>query len=294
MEAKKAPYFFIAPAITLLVIFSIIPIFIALIISFTDMSLAGLADYSRINFIGLENYRNIFTDASFGKAVLNTIYYVVIGVPLVILISLALAIMINFGENKFFKFMRLVFYSPSITNTVAIAVVWMYLYNPTIGLLNHLLSYINVGPILWLTNPGTSKISLIIIAVWKAIGLNMLIFLAAIQGIPKAYYEAAEIDGANKWQQITKITVPLLKFSIFFVTVTTLIGWFQFFEEPFVMTDGGPLQSTLSIALFIYQNGFQYSKFGYAAAGSFVLFIAIIIVTIIQLKVQNRQRKNEL
>lgn len=293
MKKTKTPYFFIGPAVTLLLIFSIIPIFIAVAISFTDMSLAGLADFSRINFVGFDNYLNIFGDKVFGQAMFNTAYYVIIGVPLVIIFSLALAIMINFGENKFFSFMRLVFYSPSITNTVAVSVVWMYLYNPTIGLLNHLLSYLNIGSVMWLTDPSTSKISLIIIAVWKAIGLNMLIFLAAIQGIPKEYYEAAEIDGANKWQQIIKITIPLLKFSIFFVTVTTLIGWFQFFDEPFVMTKGGPLDSTLSVALFIYQSGFQYNKFGYAAAGSVILFIAIIIVTSIQMKIQTKQKENE-
>lgn len=293
MRKTKAPYFFIAPAVALLLIFSIIPIFIALAISFTDLSLAGLADFSRINFVGLDNYLNIFSDKTFGQAMFNTGYYVIVGVPLVIIFSLALAIMINFGENKFFSFMRLVFYSPSITNTVAVSVVWMYLYNPTIGLLNHLLSYLHIAPIMWLTDPSTSKISLIIIAVWKAIGLNMLIFLAAIQGIPKEYYEAADIDGANKWQQITKITIPLLKFSIFFVTVTTLIGWFQFFDEPFVMTKGGPLDSTLSVALFIYQSGFQYNKFGYAAAGSVILFIAIILVTGIQMKIQTKQKENE-
>lgn len=293
MKKTKTPYFFIGPAVALLLIFSIIPIFIAVAISFTDMSLAGLADFSRINFVGFDNYLNIFGDKVFGQAMFNTAYYVIIGVPLVIIFSLALAIMINFGENKFFSFMRLVFYSPSITNTVAVSVVWMYLYNPTIGLLNHLLSYLNIGSVMWLTDPSTSKISLIIIAVWKAIGLNMLIFLAAIQGIPKEYYEAAKIDGANKWQQIIKITIPLLKFSIFFVTVTTLIGWFQFFDEPFVMTKGGPLDSTLSVALFIYQSGFQYNKFGYAAAGSVILFIAIIIVTSIQMKIQTKQKENE-
>ncbi|EOL44218.1 carbohydrate ABC transporter permease [Enterococcus caccae] len=293
MKKSKSPYFFIAPAVALLLVFSIIPIFIAVTISFTDMSLAGLADFSRINFVGFDNYLTIFKDKVFGQAMFNTAYYVIIGVPLVIISSLALAIMINFGENKFFSFMRLVFYSPSITNTVAVSVVWMYLYNPTIGLLNHLFSYLNIGPIMWLTDPSTSKLSLIIIAVWKAIGLNLLIFLAAIQGIPKEYYEAAEIDGANKWQQILKITIPLLKFSIFFVTVTTLIGWFQFFDEPFVMTKGGPLDSTLSVALFIYQRGFQYNKFGYAAAGSVILFVAIIIVTSIQMKIQTKQKENE-
>jgi len=143
----------------------------------------------------------------------------------------------------------------------------------------------------WLQHPVSAKISLIILALWRAIGTNMIIFLAALQGIPKAYYEAASLDGANKWQQLFKITVPMLKFAIFFVTVTTIIGWLQFFEEPFIMTNGGPLDSTTSVSLFIYRNGFQFSKFGYAAAGSFLLFIAIIIVTLIQFRMQ--KVKNE-
>lgn len=295
MKSKKAPYFFVAPALILLIMFSIVPIFIALFISFTDMSLAGLADYSRIEFLGLENYSRIVADPTFLKAIYNTIFYVILGVPLVVLFSMGIAILINMGNGKFFSFMRLVFYSPSITNIVAVAIVWSFLFNPSdsIGLFNRMLGTIGIGPIGWLQDVAVSKISLIILAVWRGLGINMLIFSAALQNIPRTMYEAAELDGASKWQQIRFITVPQLKFSTFFVVVTTLIGWLQFFEEPFVMTEGGPLNSTLSVSLFIYRNGFQLNNFGYAAAGSLILFVIIILATMVQLKIQRKQDENQ-
>lgn len=285
---SKAHIFFLSPAVFLLLVFSIFPIILAFFISFTDISLVGLADWSKINFIGLENYKDILLDPIFLKSIGNTIFYVCVGVPLVIFCSLGIALLINFGNNIIFRFFRLIFYTPSITNVIAVSVVWSYLYNPSFGLINYLLSFINIGPIPWLQDPIIAKISLIILAVWRAIGVNMIIFLAALQGIPKVYYEAASLDGANKFKQLIHITLPMLKFAIFFVTITTLIGWLQFFEEPFVMTQGGPLDSTTSVSLFIYRNGFQYSKFGYAAAGSFILFVAIIIVTVIQFVLQKR------
>jgi multiple sugar transport system permease protein len=286
---NKTPYFFIAPAIILLTLFSILPIFIALIISFTDIDLAGLADWSTINFVGLQNYKDIFSDPVFIKSIYNTLFYVVFGVPFVIVCSLGIALLINFGKSPIFKVFRLVFYMPSITNVVAIAVVWSYLYNPQFGLFNYLLKLLHLPAVPWLQDPTMAKISLIILALWRAIGVNMIIFLAALQGIPREYYEAAQLDGASGWKQLTKITIPLLRYAIFFVSITTMIGWLQFFEEPFIMTKGGPLDSTTSVALFIYQNGFELSKFGYAAAGSFILFIAIITVTIIQFKLQNKE-----
>ncbi|WP_208558950.1 carbohydrate ABC transporter permease [Marinilactibacillus kalidii] len=290
MKSKKAPYFFIAPAIGLLLTFSIFPIILALIISFTDMSLAGLADYSRINFTGLQNYQNILQDSVFLKSITNTLFYVIFGVPLVILFSLTIAILINMGKSRYFSFMRVVFYSPSITNIVAVAIVWAFLFNPSqsIGLINRVIGTIGIEPIGWLTDTGVSKISLVILAVWRSIGINMLIFSAALQNIPASMYEAAELDGATKWEQIRFITVPQLKFSTSFVTITTIIGWLQFFEEPFVMTEGGPLNSTTSVALFIYRNGFQNNQFGYAAAGSLLLFVVIICATLVQLRLQRR------
>lgn len=282
----RHPYIFIAPAVILLTVFSIIPIFIALIISFTDLNLKGLANWSNISFIGLANYIELFLDEVFLKSIFNTLFYVIVGVPLVILVSLSIAILLNYGKNFIFSLFRGVYYMPSITNIVAVAVIWGYLYNSQYGLFNYLLSLIDVDKVPWLEEPTIAKISLIILAVWKGIGINMLIFLAALQGIPKSYYEAAEIDGANSRQKLFLITIPLLRYATFFVTVTTLIGWLQFFEEPFVMTDGGPLDGTVSMALFIYQKGFQYSDFGYAAAGSFILFIIIIIVTLLQFKLR--------
>ncbi|MFC6465110.1 carbohydrate ABC transporter permease [Marinilactibacillus sp. GCM10026970] len=290
MKSKKAPYFFIAPAIGLLLTFSIFPIILALVISFTDMSLAGLADYSRINFTGLQNYQNILQDSVFMKSITNTLFYVVFGVPLVILFSLTIAILINMGRSRYFSFMRVVFYSPSITNIVAVAIVWAFLFNPSqsIGLINRVIGMVGIGPIGWLTDTSVSKISLVILAVWRSIGINMLIFSAALQNIPRTMYEAAELDGATKWEQIRFITVPQLKFSTSFVTITTIIGWLQFFEEPFVMTEGGPLNSTTSVALFIYRNGFQNNQFGYAAAGSLLLFVVIICATLVQLRLQRR------
>ncbi|MBC1358782.1 carbohydrate ABC transporter permease [Listeria booriae] len=285
---QRTPYIFISPALLLLLLFSLFPIVIAFVISFTDINLVGLADWSKINFVGFENYKNVLADPIFLKSIGNTLFYVIIGVPLVIICSLGIALMINFSQAKIFQFFRLIFYTPSITNVVAVAVVWSYLYNPQFGLFNYLLSLLDLPPVPWLQDPTIAKLSLILLALWRAIGVNMIIFLAALQGIPREYYEAAQLDGANRWKQLTNVTVPLLRFAIFFVTVTTMIGWLQFFEEPFVMTQGGPLDSTTSVALFIYRNGFQLSKFGYAAAGSFILFIAIIIITIVQFKIQNR------
>ncbi|MFQ3544640.1 sugar ABC transporter permease [Halobacillus rhizosphaerae] len=283
---NRHPYMFIAPAVILLTIFSIIPILIAFVISFTDLNLKGLADWSAISFIGVENYASLLSDPTFLKSIFNTGFYVVIGVPLVIICSLSIALLLNYGTSWIFNTFRAVYYMPSITNIIAVAVIWGYLYNTQYGLFNYLLSLMSVDNIPWLQEPTIAKLSLIILAVWKGIGINMIIFLAALQGIPKSYYEAARMDGANRLQVLFNVTLPLLRYATFFVTITTLIGWMQFFEEPFVMTDGGPLDGTISVALFIYKEGFQFSEFGYAAAGSFILFTMIIIVTMIQFKLR--------
>ncbi|CCQ24360.1 Probable ABC transporter permease protein yurN [Listeria monocytogenes N53-1] len=275
---KNTPYLFISPALFLLLLFSL-PILLAFVISFTDIDLVGLADYSKINFIGIDNYVNIMQDPVFLKSIFNTLFYVVIGVPLVIVCSLGIALMINFSQAKIFQFFRLIFYTPSITNVVAVAVVWSYLYNPRFGLLNYLLSFLDLGPVPWLQDPTIAKLSLIILAVWRAIGVNMIIFLAALQGIPREYYEAASLDGANSRQQLFKITVPMLRFN------SNDNDWLVAILRGTVRHDR---------RRFIYQNGFQLSKFGYAAAGSFILFIAIIIITIIQFRIQRKNNGGDI
>ena len=286
INKNKHPYVFIAPAVIILTVFSIVPIIVAFLISFTDLDLKGLADWSNVSFIGMDNYSALFSDELFHKSIFNTLFYVIIGVPLVIMFSLGIALLLNYGTSKLFTVFRGVYYMPSITNIIAVAVIWGFLYNTEYGLFNYILSLLDVEKIPWLGEPTIAKLSLIVLAVWKGIGINMIIFLAALQGIPKSYYEAAEMDGANRWQVLWNVTIPLLRYATFFVTVTTLIGWLQFFEEPFVMTNGGPLDGTISMALFIYQKGFQFSEFGYAAAGSFILFIIIIIITLLQFKMR--------
>lgn len=290
LKYKLMPLFFIGPAVLLLFLFAFAPIFLSLGVSFTDLSLVGLADWSQIHFVGFDQFVKLFQDEIFLESIFNTFFYVIIGVPMAVISSLLIALLLSMVGHWMSSTFRLIYYMPSVTNIVAIAVVWGFLYNQQYGLFNYLLSLINIDAIPWLEDPFVAKLSLIILAVWKSNGVSMLIFLAALQSIPRVYYEAADIDGANRWQKFTKITLPSMSFATFFVTVTTLIGWLQFFEEPFVMTDGGPLNGTNSMALFIYQRGFEYNNFGYASAASFVLFIIIIIATAIQFKFRKKDQ----
>lgn len=280
------PYLFVAPAILLLLLCSLVPIVIAAGISFTNLSLLNLGIWENVKFIGFDNYVELLANSDFRRAFSNTLYYVAIGVPVVILLALVTALLLNTSQSKLFSVYRAVYYLPSLTNMVAVALVWTFLYNPSIGLINRILQFFSIGPINWLKDPAVAKNALLILSFWKNTGVNMLIFLAALQGIPTEYFEAASIDGANWFQRILHITLPSLRFSLFFVMATTFIGWFQYFDEVFVMTEGGPMNSTISLALYIYQNGFQYNRLGYSAAVSMILFASIFVVTFIQLKLQ--------
>lgn len=285
---NKTHWFFITPALLILLTFSIFPVLIAVVVSFTDMNLRGLINLNEVQFIGFENYIALFEHTQFIQAFWNTVFYVALGIPLVVMISMGVALLLDYGSNKLFVFSRALFYIPSVTTSVAVAVVWSFLLHSNHGLFNQILGIFNIEPVAWLANPFTARLSLVFMAAWRAMGLNMIIFLAALQGIPKDYYEAADIDGAKNWQKLFYIKIPLLRFATFFVATTTLIGWFQFFEEPMIMTNGGPLGGTRSIALFIYDMGFGISRFGFAAAGSVVLFLIILTVTVIQFKIRKK------
>jgi len=284
MRQRIAPYGFIAPAMVLLIAFGVLPIAVALLVSFTDMNLAGLGNWSRIQFIGVENYVKLFADAAFWQSLGNTAFFAVLGVPSVIILSLVIALALNRSQNRFFRMLRSFYFVPAITAIVAVALVWGYLYNTQFGLFNYLLSLVGLPPVPWLSDPVVVKFSVAAVAIWRGLGLNVIIFLAALQGVPKEYLEAASIDGAGSIRRTWSIVIPLLRFAIFFVTITTVIAWLQFFDEPFVLTKGGPLGASTSIALFLYQKGFSSSQFGYASAGSVVLFAIIALVTLIQLR----------
>ncbi len=291
MYARSAPYLFLMPALLTLAIFFFLPILAAFLMSFTDLDIYALADIRNVRFVLLDNYGKLFGDPLFWRALLNTLYFVLVGGPLSIAVSLSSAILINSRQLRFKYLFRPVFFLPVVTTLVAVAAVWRYLYHPRFGLINYVLSLFGVSPVDWLGDPVWAMPALILLAVWKNFGYNMMIFLAGLQAIPESLYEAAHLDGANRLQQHWYITLPQLAPTTVFVTIITVIGYFQLFAEPYVMTQGGPLNSTLSIVLYLYQQGFRWWQMGYASAIAFVLFFFVLAFSLLQMWVRRRQRE---
>jgi multiple sugar transport system permease protein len=290
LSQSYVPYVFVAPSVVLLTIFFAIPVITAFLMSFTDFDIYSLANLHFARFIGLRNYTNLFSDPVFWKAMFNTFYFLVIGAPLTIFVALTAAVMLNSKLVRFKSILRAGYFAPVVATLVAVSVVWKYIYDPHFGLLNYALSFFGVSPHDWLSNPLWAMPAIIVFAVWKNFGYTMLIFLAGLQTIPETLYEAAEIDGAGPMQRFWKITVPMLAPTTLFVTVVTLIGYLQLFAEPYIMTDGGPVDSTLSIVLLMYRQGFRYWQMGYAASLAFVLAAVILVLTMIEMKIQGETR----
>jgi multiple sugar transport system permease protein len=234
--------------------------------------------------VGLDNYVALLGDDKFWAALGNTFYFVVVGVPLTLVIGLLIAVGLNRGVTRFRTAFRVGYYLPVITSIVAIAVVWRFLLNPDVGLVNMLLKAVGIDGPAWLANPATAMPSIIAMAVWRNLGFAMIVFLAGLQAIPAVLYEAASIDGAGSRQSFRYITLPMLRPTILFMTVITTIGYLQLFEEPFVMTGGGPLDSTLSVTMYMYQQGFTFFHQGYASAIAYVLFVIVAFVAFLQFK----------
>ena len=284
----KVALFFLAPALIAIGLFFFVPVIAAFILSFTDFDIYSLANLDYARFIGLDNYERIVKDPLFWKALKNTFYFLLVGGPLSIVVSLAAALLLNSKLIRFKTFFRLAYFAPVVTTLVAIAVVWRFVYHPRYGLLNYCLSWFGVPQIDWLGDPNWAMPAIILMAVWKNFGYNMIIFIAGLQNIPNELYEAASIDGASPWQQFKSITIPMLAPTTLFISVITMIGYFQLFAEPYVMTQGGPLNGTLSIVLYMYQMGFRWWNMGYSAALAFVLFAIILAASLIQSQVQKR------
>ncbi len=282
----SAAYFFLAPALIAIFIFFFIPVIAAFLISFTDFDIYSLGNYSNIRITWFQNYLNLFNDSLFWTALKNTFYFVIVAGPISVAVSLGAAILLNSKLIKFKGIFRLAYFIPVVTTLVAVAIVWRFIYNPGFGLLNYTLSFFGIKVIDWLGNPDWAMPAIIIMSVWKNFGYNMIIFIAGLQNIPEYLYEAANLEGANGWQQFKSITLPMLAPTTVFVSIITMIGFFQFFAEPYIMTQGGPLNSTLSIVMYMYQEGFRWWHMGYSASIAFVLFFIIFIGTIAQLKLQ--------
>ena len=288
-KSYRIAYIFLAPAILTLTVFFFLPVLAAFGMSFTDFDIYSIGNLARTRFVFLQNYQHLLHDPLFWKSLLNTAYFVLVGGPLTIFVALSAAIALQSSTIRFKTFFRLAFFLPVITNLVAVAVVWRYLYHPRFGILNYVLTLFHVGPIDWLGNPHWAMPALIILATWKNFGYYMMIYIAGLQAIPNYLYEAASLDGATWWHQQWHVTVPLLAPTTLFVTIITVVGYLQFFAEPYIMTQGGPLNATLSVVLYLYDQGFRWWKMGYSASIAFVLFIVVFLAAMLQLYLGKRR-----
>jgi multiple sugar transport system permease protein len=236
-----------------------------------------------VALVGLDNYSKLISDDSFRHAAFNTAYFVVVGVPLTMGLALAVAVGLNSGITRARAFFRVGYYLPVVTSIVAVAVVWRFLLQPDSGIVNTLLGYVGVDGPSWLKSTTFAMPSLIVMSAWRNMGSLVVIFLAGLQIVPKDLHEAAALDGAGAWGRFRHVTLPLMRPTLLFGGVVTAIGYLQFFEEPFVMTNGGPLESTLSAAYYTY-NQFGYGNYSYAAAMAYALFVVIALVTAVQFK----------
>jgi multiple sugar transport system permease protein len=279
----RAAWILALPFCLLFLVFTAWPLVQSLFMSFTDTRSRDLRKPFAVDVIGFDNFTKAFSDPVFRKAALNTAYFVLIGMPLTLGVALAAAIALDKGITKFRSAFRLGFYMPVITSIVAVAVVWRFLLQDEFGLINTVLGWVGINGPNWLGDSHWSMPGLILMATWRNFGTAMIIFLAGLQGVPWVLHEAASIDGAGAWQRFRHITLPMLRPTLLFVSVTTSIGYLQFFEEPFVMTNGGPLNSTISMSMYTYKQ-FGFGNYGYASAMSYIIFVVIAIVAAIQFR----------
>ena len=268
-----------APALAVIGVFFALPVVMGLALSLTDFDLYALADLSTLRFVGLDNYVRLLQTPLFWQALLNTLYFVAVGVPLSLGLSLGAALLLNARVAKWQALFRTALFAPVVTTVVAVAVIWRYLLHTRYGLVNQALAAIGIDPVNWLGDPRWSMPAIILFAAWKNFGYNMVILLAALQAIPRELYESARVDGARPLRQFTDLTVPMLVPTLVMVGILTLAGYFQLFAEPYVMTQGGPLRSTVSVLYFMYEEGFRWWNLGFASAVAFVLFVIIFAVS---------------
>jgi multiple sugar transport system permease protein len=288
----RAAWWFLAPALVLIVIFFFLPVAASFLLSITDFDIYAVGDLSNARFVGLRNYAELFRNPLFWTAVRNTFYFALVGGPITVAVALAAALLVNAKVVRFKSVFRTIYFAPFVTTLVAVAIVWRYLYNPQYGLLNYALGFVGVDPVNWLGDPRWAMPAIILLAVWKNFGYHMLIFIAGLQAIPDELYEAAELDGAGAIRRFWHVSLPMLAPTFFFVGVVTMIGYFQLFAEPYVMTLGGPLRSTTSLVLLMYEEGFRWWRMGVAAAIAFVLFVLILGWTVLQLWLERRMPRS--
>ncbi|MZQ86331.1 ABC transporter permease subunit [Paenibacillus sp. 5J-6] len=272
----------IAPGYVIYFAFIFIPLLISFYYSFTNYNF-----YSSPSFIGLQNYSRLLHDGMFAKAMTNTLVYAFWTILPQIALGLVLAVLLNggiFGK----VFARASIYVPNVTSMVAVSMIWLWIYDPSLGIMNRLFKTVGLDPVQWLYDPQTAMLAIVIMSIWKSLGYTMIIYLAGLQSIPSSLYEAAHMDGASKLRQFWSVTFPMLKPTTFFILIMTCINSFMVFEQVNILTNGGPMGSTTTVVHQIYLRGFQDFQMGYASAMAMVLFAITLVITIVNFKYGNQ------
>jgi ABC-type sugar transport system permease subunit len=277
MQKREARSFYLytAPWLIGFLVLTLYPILYSFYLMFTDMNLVGAGKW-----VGLENWRYAFTDDTlFKTAIVNTLKYVVMFVPSSLILAFFIALLLS-KKIKGLGFFRTAFYIPYLTSGVAVTILWGWIFQRDFGILNYVLSWFGIKGINWLGDKNIAMVSIVILSLWT-IGNNIIIMLAGIQDIPRSYYESAELDGAGPVRQTFNITLPLCTPTIYFNLIVTVIGAFQVFQQPLILTNGGPLNSTYTAAMHIYNNGFLYGKMGYASMMAWSMFAVVMLITLV-------------
>ncbi len=285
---ERTAWLFSAPVLAIIALVFVVPTALAMALSVTDYSIYALADWANLRFVGLGNFIDLFSTPLFWKAMANTAVFAVLGVPMAIGTSLAVALLLNDATVRWKPLWRVLLFAPYVTSIVATAVVWRFLFNERSGLINRALAIVGAAPVDWLGNPHTSIPAILIFVTWKIFGYNMIVFTAALSAVPQDLMEAARLDGASRWGRFRHVTLPAIGPTLLLAAVMSVAGFLQIFAEPYVMTLGGPAQSTTTILYFMFDEGFKWWNLGQASAVAFVLFLMILALTLVQTRIGRR------
>ncbi len=285
---ERAAWMFTAPVLAIILLVLVLPTVLALALSVTDYSLYALADWSNLSFVGFGNFTDLARTPLFWRSLANTALFALFGVPAAIGLSLATALLLDAKTVRWKPLWRVLLFAPYVTSVVATAVVWRFLLNTRFGLVNYALGWVGIPPVDWLGDPHASIPAILIFVTWKIFGYNMIVFTAALSAVPGDLMEAARLDGAGRWARFRHVTLPAIGPTLLLAAVMSVAGFLQIFAEPYVMTLGGPAQSTTTVLYFMYQEGFTWWNLGRASAVAFVLFVLILILTFIQARIGRR------
>jgi ABC-type sugar transport system permease subunit len=285
---ERATWWFAAPVLAIIALVFVLPTMLALALSVTDYSVYALGDWRNLRFIGLGNFADLLATPLFWRALGNTALFAGLGVPMAIGASLAAALLLNDATVRWKPLWRVALFAPYVTSVVATATVWQYLLNTRFGLINYVLALAGIAPVDWLGDPRASIPAILLFVTWKIFGYNMIVFTAALSAVPQDLMEAARLDGASRWGRFRHVTLPAIGPILLLAAVMSVAGFLQLFAEPYVMTQGGPAQSTVTVLYFMFDEGFKWWNLGQASAVALILFLLILAVTLAQTRIGRR------